>query len=213
MRLEGLASRGRKALELLNDGVWRNNALIFHAVGLFPLVASGVTLKNAVLLSAVTAISLIFTSVVISLIGNKLNKYLRSALCAVLSAVFLIPAMILADKFSNETFTALQFTLILLSVNNLLYFRKGIVAINKGVMTALVSSIAHSIGFALVLCVVSCIREILAFGTVWGVALPFERRVPAAALPFAGFIALAFIIAIFKGVLGFLQREGEVEAE
>lgn len=209
MRLEGMVSKTKTALELLNDGIWRKNALIFHAVGLFPLVAFGVTLKNAVMLSAVTAFVLIVTSLAVSLIGKGLPGTLRWALCALVSAAAQIPAIILADMFSNATFSALEFTLMLLCVNTLLYFRRDMVEINKGIFTALITSLAHSIGFALVLCVVSSIREILAFGTVWGVALPFGGAFPSAALPFAGFFVIAFFTAAFKGVLGLVKREGK----
>ncbi len=209
MRREKIVSKLRLALKLLNDGIWRHNAFVVHAVGVFPLVASGVTLKNAVMLSAVTAFVLVVTAVGVSFLGKGIARSIKWAVCAVLSAAAQVPAMLLADRFSDSTYTALEFTLILLCVNTLLYFRRDMVEVNKGPFIAFVSAIANGIGFAVVICIVSLFREIVAFGTVWNYKIPFGGWHHPAALPFAGFFTLAFLIAAYKGVLGLFSKPGK----
>ena len=211
MKLSNLLPSGSESLHIINDGIWRKNAVFIEAVGLFPLIAYGVTLKNGVVLSIVTACVLIPMSVVASLIGDRLAGYLREPVYAVFSAAFLIPAVMLAGQLFHGNISALGMSLSLLFINTLLYFRKGIISVKQSPISAAISAFAHSLGFALVLCVVSGVREIASLGTIWGVALPFERRVPAAALPFAGFIVLGFIIALYKAVLILMYKDSQVE--
>ena len=55
-------------------------------------------------------------------------------------------------------------------------------------------------GFALAALIISAIREVLAYGTLWGLALPEPLRISGAQMPFFGFIMFGVFSAGYQWV-------------
>ena len=76
-------------------------------------------------------------------------------------------------------------------------------ALSKGVITAL--------GYALTICLMGALREILGAGAVYGHVL-FERApFPLATLPAGAFLLLAVVMAAWRGVVSAIKRQVELE--
>ena len=74
---------------------------------------------------------------------------------------------------------------------------------------ALTDALASSLGFGLVICLVSALREIASSGTLWDIPLDIDLRLPEAALPYAAFIMLGFLAAFLQWLKSLLARQAE----
>ena len=67
---------------------------------------------------------------------------------------------------------------------------------------ALVDAVGYSAGFALAMCLLAAIRELLGNNTLWGRAVKLPVRLTGVQIPFAGFI----LVALLAALLQFLRR-------
>lgn len=200
-------------LSLINDGIWRKNATVLNAVGLFLLISYGVTLKNGVILSFITVLLLVPMCIVAPLIRKVLKGHLFDAVLPVLSAALFIPVLIVTDRLFKGNMSALGICLWFVHINAFLYFRTAIKIEQLKPLTAAISGLANGIGFAVIICLIGMVREMAAFGTVWGYPLRLGFKIPAFSLPFSGFILLAFVAAAFNAVAALAGKAKEMEAE
>lgn len=184
-----------------------NNIVLVQAIGICPILAVGITLQNGVVLSVCTAAVLLPSSLFMSLLGEKLPAWLRPPIYTVLTALILLGAAIILDSFiSHELYASLYVFLPLTAVNTLVSYRTGGFSVNHKPAVALTDALASTIGFSLVICIVSIIRESVALGTLWGKPVDFDFHLPQAALPFAAFLLLGFMSALLQWVKSALAR-------
>lgn len=176
-----------------------NNIVLVQAIGICPILAVGITLQNGVVLSVCTAAVLLPSSLFMSLLGERLPAWLRPPIYTVGAALILLGAAIIIDSFiSHELYAALYVFLPLTAVNTLISFRAGGFSVNHNPVVALTDALASTMGFSLVICIVSAIREAVALGTLWGKPVKLDIRIPEMALPFAAFLLLGFISALLQ---------------
>ena len=84
-------------------------------------------------------------------------------------------------------------------------------------LLAATDAVGTSLGFGLVICVISVLREMAAMGTVWGKSLGYTARFPEAAYPFAAIILLGFMAALLRQIrsrkTGMLTEEEAILGE
>lgn len=195
------------------DSFLTGNVVLVQAAGLCPILAVGTTLQNGVALSACTTAVLLPLSFLFTVFGNKLALWLRPALYTLLASVLLLgTAFALHFIVSPELYAALYVFLPLMAVNTLFSYRAGSLHLSMPPLIALADALGSSLGFSLVLCVASALREMAIYGTVWNVPLGYTARFPEAAHPFIGFLLLGFMSAAlqwFKQSLGRLAAKKE----
>lgn len=175
-----------------------HNIVLAQALGLMPVIAAGVTLKNGVALTVCTAVVMIPLSIVLSLIGNRLAKWLRPAVYVVLASLLLVAASyILNTWISPELYAQLYLYIPLIAVN-MMYSRSVGFASTIQPLETILDALGSTLGFGLVICIISAIRELVITGTIWGVPLNTELVLPEAAAPFAAFIVLGFMSALLQ---------------
>lgn len=183
---------------LFVDNALANNIVLIQALGLCPIIGAGVTLKNGVVLTLCTAVVLLPTGFIIATLGNHLAKWLRPAVYVTLSSLLLVgAAYVLGTYVSPELFATLHLFIPLLAVN-MLYTRNMGVAGTAHPLAAVVDSLGSTVGFGLVICIVSALRELAVSKTLWDIPLPYEVSLPEAAAPFAAFILLGFMAALLQ---------------
>ena len=74
------------------------NLVLTQAIGICPIIAAGVSLKNGVALTACTAAVLLPLSLLMPLIGNRLPKWLRPVMYVLLAALALVGASYLLEN-------------------------------------------------------------------------------------------------------------------
>lgn len=200
-----------------HDRVFKNNPVVMQGMGLAPLVVLATTGRNALMLAAAVALLLTPSRMLACLLSRwcslrdespapeELEKKLlpRALLYSGSAAVVYLAAYpILNAAFGTDLLT-LGIYLPMLIVEPLLTYRFGRVqeTMNKAVSKGL----RITLGYALILLLLGCVREWLAYGSVFGVTLS-RSILPMASMPAGGFIVLGVLCAVWRA-LARKQRE------
>lgn len=204
---------GRRLVQIFFDTFLVRNIVLVKMLGLCPIVGAALNLKNGVTLTACAGLALIPAALLMSVFGTRLKPAIRAPLYTLLASLVLVGAAYVTDTFiSTELYATLYLYLPLMAVNTLMTYRAGGFAVTSGPLAALADALGSTLGFGLVICVVSALREFLAFGTLWDVPLTAQPLLPAAASPFVSFLIVALMAALLQFVRTLLRRfvEGEV---
>lgn len=181
------------------------NIVLVQAIGLCPIIAIGINLKYGVALTACTAAVLLPTSLCMSLWGSRIPSWARPPVYTVAASLLLLLAALVVDRWvSHELYASLYLFLPLMAVNTIFTYRAGGFSVSNRPAAALVDALGSALGFGLAICVVSALREMAAFGTLWDKPLGFKLLLPEAVEPFAGFILLGFMAAFLKWIKGLI---------
>lgn len=171
-----------------------NNIVLLQALGLCPIIAAGVSLQNGVVLTICSAITLLPLSFVMALIGNYLPKWARPAVYMVLASLLLVGTSFLLERISPELYAKLYLFIPLMAVNTIYSRSVGLARIINPAVT-IIDALGNAVGFGLVICIISALREIAISNTLWGIQLDVNVTLPEAAAPFSAFILLGFMSA------------------
>ena len=194
-----------------HDRVFLNNPVVMQGMGLAPLVVLATTAHNGVMLAAAVTLLLVPSRVLACLLSRLVplydedpapetlqKKLLPRALVYSLSAsvVYLAAYPILNAMFGTSLLT-LGIYLPLLVVEPLLTYRFG--RVQETLHKAVSKGLRITVGYALLLMLLGCIREWLAAGTVFGVAVS-RPVLPMAGMPAGGFIVLGVLCAVWRAL-------------
>ena len=189
------ASHG-KIRQLFFNTVLYDNLVLVQALGLCPIIAAGVSLQNAVVLTVCTMLILPLATLLMVAVGGKLPPVFQPPVYTLFAAILLFGAAFVLNQFiSTELFASLYLFLPLMSVTTLFSYHGGGQLGSMRPWLALLDSLASAIGFGLVICLVGALREILTQNTIWGVPLPVSMKLPESALSFSAFILLGVMAA------------------
>lgn len=200
-----------------HDRVFKNNPVVMQGMGLAPLVVLATTGRNALMLAAAVALLLTPSRMLACLLSRwcplrdespapeELEKKLlpRALLYSGSAAVVYLAAYPILNAVFGTDLLTLGIYLPMLIVEPLLTYRFGRVqeTMNKAVSKGL----RITLGYALILLLLGCVREWLAYGSVFGVTLS-RSILPMAGMPAGGFIVLGVLCAVWRA-LARKQRE------
>ena len=194
-----------------HDRVFLNNPVVMQGMGLAPLVVLATTAHNGVMLAAAVALLLVPSRVLACLLSrlfplNSENpapeelqkKLLPRALVYSLSAsVVYLAAYPILDAMFGTSLLTLGIYLPLLVVEPLLTYRFG--RVQETVRKAVSKGLRITVGYALLLVLLGCVREWLAAGTMFGVVVS-RPVLPMASMPAGGFIVLGVLCAVWRAL-------------
>lgn len=187
--------------DIFLDGLLFQNPVLIGAIGLCPVIAAGTSLKNGVALSLILAVLLLPACLLFSFIGEHVPMWLRPPILLVLSGALYIPARLLTEEILPGVLAAMGIYAPLMVANAIITNRAKHFAAGHIYYAAIVDAAGCAAGFAVVICAVSAVRELLTAGTLWGYPLivPFAG-LPAAAYVSFGFILIGFLSAFVQNV-------------
>lgn len=178
-----------------------DNVVLVQGLGLCPIIAAGTTLQKGVALTVCTAAVLLPSSLLMSVIGKKMPAALRTPIYTILAMVLMVACGFVMNTYiSPELYASLYVFLPLMAVNTLFTYRAGGFSVGRHPVLAMTDSVGTSLGFGVVICIISTLREMAATGTVWGKPLGYDARFPEAAYPFAAIILLGFMAALLRQI-------------
>ena len=192
-----------------------NNIVLIQALGLCPIIGAATTLQNGVVLTVCTAAVLLPLSLLMALLGNYLPKWARPAVYVILASLMLVgSSYVLSRHISPELFAQLHHFIPLIAVNMLYARTVGFSSIAHPVSTV-VDALGSTVGFGIVICGISALREVLAFGTLWDKPVETSILSPQATAPFVAFILLGMMAATLQWtrqrISAFFHRKEEDE--
>lgn len=192
------------------DRIFLNNPVIMSGLGLAPLVVVATNGRNAVLLSVAVLLMLTPTRVLASFVSRWVRfRALAYCLCA---AVVYMGAYLCMQQWFDVQVVLLGIYLPMLVVEPIIIKRyeratpeKWLTALRKGLLT--------TGGYVLVILLVGMPRELLAAGTVFGKEITPITLLPMASLPSGGFVVVALLCAVWRGVINMLKKRLNMEAK
>ena len=185
------------ASDLVENAI-THNVVLAQALGLCPIIAAGVTLQNGVVLTICTALVMLPLSLVISFAGRHFPKWVRPALYVLLATLLMVGAAYVLDTYISPELYARLYLFIPLIAVNMIYSRSIGFASTVKPLETVIDAIGSTLGFGIIICLISALREFAIAGSLWGIPLNTELVLPEAAAPFTAFIVLGFMAALLQ---------------
>ena len=201
-----------------HDRVFLNNPVVMQGMGLAPLVVLATSGQNAVMLAAAVALLLVPSRVVACLLSRlvplrdedpsqeelqkkllpRAARFCRALIYAFSPAVVYLAAYPILNAVFGTGLLSLGIYLPLLTVEPLLTYRFG--RVQETVHKAVSKGLRITVGYALLLVLLGCVREWLSAGTVFGAAVGSRALLPMASMPAGGFIVLGVLCAVWRAL-------------
>ena len=195
-----------------HDRVFLNNPVVMQGMGLAPLVVVATTGQNGLMLAAAVTLLLVPSRVLACLLSRlvplrdeeptpeQLQKKLlpRALLYAASAAVVYLAAYPILNFVFGTGLLNLGIYLPMLVVEPLLTYRFG--RVQETLHKAVSKGLRITVGYALLLMLLGCVREWLALGTVFGTPVGQRAVLPMAGMPAGGFIVLGVVCAVWRAL-------------
>ena len=177
-------------------GLWKENPVLRLLLGMCPTLAVTAAVKPALTMGLSVIFVLVCSNIVVSMMRNLLKPHLRILMFTLTIATFVTIADLYLKAFMPEMRSTLGPYIPLIIVNCIIICRAEACASKNGVVISIIDAVGMGLGFTVTLCVLAGIREVLATGMVFEVAVMPEAFVPWAAMgmPVGAFITLGLML-------------------
>ena len=181
-------------------GIWKQNPVFVHVLGMCPVLAVTNTAKNALAMGLATAFVLIMSNLVVSSLRRYVPKQVRIVTFILVIATFVTIVDYLIQAISLELHKALGAFISLIVVNCLILGRAEAFASKNGIYRSLLDGLGMGVGFIMALLCLGVVREILGSGSLFGLQLFGEgyQEWIIMLLPPGGFFTLAGWLLLFN---------------
>ena len=155
---------------IINDGLWHNNAGLVQLLGLCPLLAITTSAINGLGLGLATTLTLVATNVTVSLIRKLIRPEIRIPVFVLLIASVVTVIELGMNAWFHDLYKILGIFIPLIVVNCNIIGRAEAFASKHTVDRALVDGLAIGFGFTLVLVTLGGLRELVGHGTLFAQA-------------------------------------------
>ena len=192
-------------------GLWRENPTFRLLIGLCPPLAVTTAVKPALTMGLSVIFVLVCSNLVVSLMRNLLKPHLRIIMFTVTIATFVTICDLFLKAYQPNMSEILGAYVPLIIVNCLIIFRAEACASKSGPLVSILDGLGMGAGFTLALCILSAVRELLATGHVFDIAIMPKAFVPwlAMQMPVGAFVTLGLIL----GLINVLTRKAPVTEE
>ena len=190
------------AAERLIAGILPENPIYRQMLGMCPTLAVTGAMEPAMTMAAATGFVLICANVMVSLIRGLLRPHLRILVFTLTIATFVTIADRVLAAYLYQMSKELGPYVPLIIVNCLIISRCEICASKQSMGVALADAVGMSLGFALALASLASVREILGFGSWFGLRVMPECW-PAwgvMALPPGAFLTLGLLLGLVEWI-------------
>ena len=190
-------------LKRLSSGILFENPTLVLCLGLCPTLAVSTTAKNGLAMGIVTAIVLILSEFVISLMKKIIPSKDRMIVYVLIAACFTTIMQLILNAYFPDISESLGIFVSLTAVNGLIFGRADGYAIENNPVLSIFDGIGFGIGYTIIITLLGAIREILGIGTIFGIrVIPDGYTLSIAALTPGAFFLLAILIAIANKIRG-----------
>ena len=181
------------------EGIWKQNPTFVMILGMCPTLAVTVSARNALTMGLATALVLIASCGLVSVMRNIVPKEVRIATYIVIIATLVTAIDYLIQAISLALYDALGAFIQLIVVNCIILGRAEAHASKNPPLPAMVNAAGMGAGFTLGLLSLGVVREILGAGTLFGISLFGAHFQPwvIMVLPPGGFFVLGSWLLFF----------------
>jgi electron transport complex protein RnfE len=178
-------------------GLWDNNPVLRLLLGMCPTLAVTAAVKPALTMGLSVIFVLLFSNIVVSLLRHQLKPHLRILMFTLTIATAVTIADLALKAYLPEMSASLGPFIPLIIVNCIIIGRAEACASKNGLVISIIDALGMGAGFTLTLCFLAGIREVLATGKIFEVAVMPSSFTPWAAMgmPVGAFITLGLMLA------------------
>ena len=190
------------AKKIFRDMLWDDNPVFRQILG----ICSALAVTNLMLNSLIMGVGLMFvtafSSLTISAIRQFTPKHIRMMVQVLIISAYVIMVDIFLKAYMPEMSKALGPYVGLIITNCIIMGRAEAYAQKNPPIPAFLDGLAAGLGYALVLLVISFVRELLGFGTLFGITILGEwwTSWTLMIMPPGAFFVLAVVIWVAKGI-------------
>jgi electron transport complex protein RnfE len=179
-------------------GIWRENPVLVQALGLCPILAVTNTVANGIAMGLAVAFVLTASSFMVSLVKRLIPNAVRISAYIMIIATFVSVADMTLQAVAPAIHKSMGPFVPLIVVNCIILGRAEAFASRQGVLASVADATGNSIGFALILMVMSGLREVIGSGTFLGFSVfgPHYEPWVIMILPPGGFFTLGLVLLL-----------------
>ena len=184
------------------NGIFDENPTFRLVLGMCPTLAITYRAINGVGMGLATTFVLVFSNLVISLLRNLIPDKIRIPAFIIIIATFVTIVEMVMHAYFIELYDTLGVFISLIVVNCIIFARAESFAFKNPPLASAMDGLGMGLGFTLAITLLSCIRELLGAGTIFGVSLMPEGYEPMAfaVSPAGGFILLGLTLAAVTAI-------------
>jgi electron transport complex protein RnfE len=182
------------------EGIWKQNPTFVMILGMCPTLAVTVSAINALSMGISTALVLVASCWMVSMMRNIVPKEVRIAVYIVIIATFVTAIDYLIQAISLSLYDALGAFIQLIVVNCIILGRAEAHAAKNPPLPAMINAAGMGLGFTIGLSSLGVVREILGNGSLFGISLfgPSFQPWVVMVLPPGGFFVLGSWLLFFS---------------
>ncbi len=169
-------AESKKTIFLAN--IWKNNPVIVQILGICSALAVTNNLTNTLIMSIGLIFTTAFSSLTISALRRYIPKNVRMMVQVLIIATYVIILDIVLKAYLPSISKALGPYVGLIITNCIIMGRAEAFAQSHGPVLSFIDGISAGIGYSLILLAVAFIRELLGFGTLFGLRVMPEGFTP-----------------------------------
>lgn len=200
-----------KIKTIVLNGIITENPTFRLVLGMCPTLAVTTAAVNGLGMGLATTFVLICSNLVISLIRNFVPDKVRIPAYIVVIATFVTMVDLFLKAFLPDLSESLGLFIPLIVVNCIIFARAEAFASKNPPLDSMLDGLGMGLGFTCALTIISCVRELLGSGCLFGVDLLGPSYPPALIFVLApgGFITLGLVLAAVNKLLSLRRKKSE----
>lgn len=204
--------KGDSTKKIFLMGIWEDNPVFRQVIG----ICSALAVTNLMLNSLIMGIGLIFvtalSSFTVSLLREYTPNHIRMMVQVLIISAYVIIVDIFLKAYMPEMSKALGPYVGLIITNCIIMGRAEAYAQQNPPFASFLDGIASGIGYTLILLVVAFVRELLGFGTLFGIQVLGDWWTPwtVMVMPPGAFFILAIVLWVTRGIQDKEKEKGQV---
>ncbi|NLD59760.1 MAG: electron transport complex subunit E [Clostridiales bacterium] len=201
----------QKLRAAFTNGIIQENPTFRLVLGMCPTLAITYQASNGIGMGLATTFVLVFSNLVISLLRKAIPEKIRIPAFVIIIATFVSIVEMVMHAYFPALYDTLGVFISLIVVNCIIFARAESFAFKNPPLVSIMDGLGMGIGFTLAITLLSCVRELLGSGTVFGTSFMPEWFEPMAIAvqPAGGFILLGSTLAVVTGLIARSQRKKE----
>ena len=196
--------------KIFKKGIYTDNPIFVQVIGICSALAVTNLMINSLIMGIALALVTAFSSLTVSLLKDHTPKHIRMMVQVLIISAYVIMVDIYLKAYMPEISKALGPYVGLIITNCIIMGRAEGFARSNSPLPSFFDGLASGIGYTFVLMSISFIREILGFGSIFGISIIPETftRWTLMVMPPSAFFILALIMWVFNNNRLKKQREG-----
>jgi len=198
----------------LNGLIWENPTFTLM-LGMCPTLAITTAASNGIGMGLATTFVLVCSNLFISLLRHIIPEKVRIPAFIVVIASFVTILEMLLKAYLPDLSESLGMYIPLIVVNCIIFARAEAFAFKNGPVSSVADGLGMGLGFTCAITILSCIREVLGSGTIFGMQVMPEAYQPMGIMlnvP-GGFVTLGLLLALVNAIKSMAAKKSAAKKE